>query len=92
MEADYPARNKQGRLLEPSLWVDEPTDDARLLLEENALRGDEPAPWCDEHTDDVHLLLAENARLRGLLVQLSDLIRRNVDHAWLWHLRRNVSK
>jgi hypothetical protein len=27
------------------------------------------------------LLLEENARLRGLLVQLSDLIRRNVVHA-----------
>jgi hypothetical protein len=34
--------------------------------------------WADEHTEDVQSLLEENARLRGLLVQLSDLIRRNV--------------
>jgi hypothetical protein len=92
MEADYPPRNKQGRPGEPSLWVDEPTDDAPLILEEKVLRGDEPAPWSDEHTGDIPSLLEENARLRGLLVQLSDLIRRNVDHEWLWHLRRNVSK
>ena len=49
-----------------------------LALEENALRGDEQALWGDEHPDDVHSLHEENARLRGLLVQLSDLIRRNV--------------
>ena len=36
----------------------------------------------DEYTDnDVVSLLEENARLRGLLVQLSELIRRNVVHA-----------
>ena len=86
MEADCPPRNKQGRSGEPSLWLDEPADDALSLLEE------EPALWGDEHTDGVHSLLEENARLRGLLVQLSDLIRRNVDHEWLWHLRRNISK
>jgi len=80
MGIDHPPRNKQGRLGEPSLRADEPTDDALSLLEENALRGDEPALWGDEHTDDVHSLLEENARLRGLLVQLSDLIRRNVVH------------
>ena len=38
----------------------------------------EPSLWADEHTEDVQSLLEENARLRGLLVQLSDLIRRNV--------------
>jgi hypothetical protein len=78
MGTDHPPRSKQGRLGEPSLWADEPGDDALSLLEENALREDEPALWGDEHTDDVHSLLEENARLRGLLVQLSDLIRRNV--------------
>ena len=41
----------------------------------------EPSLWADEHTEDVQSLLEENARLRGLLVQLSDLIRRNVVHA-----------
>jgi hypothetical protein len=81
MGIDHPPRNKQSRLGEPSLWADEPADDDLSLLEENALRGDEPALWGDEHTDDVHSLLEENARLRGLLVQLSDLIRRNVVHA-----------
>ena len=63
MGTEYPQRNKQGRLGEPSLWADEQTD------------------WADEHTGDVQSLLEENARLRGLLVQLSDLIRRNVVRA-----------
>jgi hypothetical protein len=81
MGMNHPPCNKQGRPGEPSLWTDAPTDDALSRLEENALRGDEPALWGDEHTDDVHSLLEENARLRGLLVQLSDLIRRNVVHA-----------
>jgi hypothetical protein len=80
MGIDHPLRNKQRRLGEPSLWADEPADDDLSLLEENAIRGDEPALWGDEHTDDVYLLLEENARLRGLLDQLSDLIRRNVVH------------
>jgi hypothetical protein len=61
------AGNKQGRPGEPSLWADEPADDALPLLED-ALRGDEPSLWADEHTDDVRSLLEENARLRGLLV------------------------
>jgi hypothetical protein len=43
MGIDHPPRNKRGRLGEPSLWADEPTDDDLSLLEENALRGDEPA-------------------------------------------------
>jgi hypothetical protein len=80
MGMDHPPRNKQSRLFEPSFWAGEPADDDLSLLEENALREDEPASWGDEHPDDVHLLLEENARLRGLLVQLSDLIRRNVVH------------
>jgi len=76
---NHPPQNTQGRSGEPSLWVNEPPDDALPLLE-NALREDESSLWVDEHTDDVHSLLEENARLRGLLVQLSDLIRRNVVH------------
>jgi hypothetical protein len=78
MGIDHPPRNKQGRLGEPSLGADEPADDALSLLGENALREDEPALWDDERTDDVQLLLEENARLRRLLVQLSNLIRSNV--------------
>ena len=80
MAIDHPPRDMQGHLGKPSLWVDEPTDDAHSLLQD-ALREDEPALWGDEHADDVHSLLEENARLRGLLVQLSDLIRRNVVHS-----------
>jgi hypothetical protein len=81
MGTEHLPHNKQGRLTEPSLWVDEPADGTLSLLEENALREDEPSLWGDEHGDDTHSLLEENARLRGLLVQLSDLIRRNVVHA-----------
>jgi hypothetical protein len=44
-------------------------------------RSGGPSLWVDEHTDEVHSLLEENARLRGLLVQLSDLIRRNIVQA-----------
>jgi hypothetical protein len=80
MGIDHPPRNKRGRLGEPSLRADETTDDAISLLKENAIREDEPALWGDEHTDDIHSL-REMPRLRRLLVQLSDLIRRNVVHA-----------
>lgn len=81
MEIDHRPHSKRGHLGEPSLWADEPADDALALLEENALREDEAALWDDEHSDGVHSLLEENARLRGLLVQLSDLIRKNVVHS-----------
>jgi hypothetical protein len=77
---NHSPRNKQGRPSEPSLWADESTDDALPLLED-ALREDKSSLWVNEQTDDVDSLLEENARLRGLLVQLSNLIRRSVDHA-----------
>ena len=80
MQTDHPQQNER-RGSEPTLWADEPADDALSLIEENALREDKPALWGDEHTDDVHSLLEENARLRGLLVQLSNLILRNVVHS-----------
>ena len=70
MGTEHLRRNRQGRLAEPSLGVDENTDGAISLVEENALRGDEPSLWGDEHSDDMHSLLEENARLRRLLVQL----------------------
>jgi hypothetical protein len=79
MGIDHPLCDTQGRLGESSLWADEPTDDACAAWE-NALRKEEPALWDDEHADNVHALLEENARLRGLLAQLSDLIRRNIVH------------
>ena len=81
MGTEHLPRNTQDHLAEPSLAVDENTDGAVSLPEENALRRDEPSLWADEHSDDLHSLLEENARLRRLLVQVSDLIRRNVVHA-----------
>ena len=74
---NHPPRNKQRHISGPSLWADEPTADALPLLK-GGLREGEPSLRVDEHADDVHSLLEGNARLRGVLVQLSDLIRRNV--------------
>ena len=79
---NHTPRNKQGHIGGPSLWADEPAEDAPPLLA-GALRENEPFLWADEYTDDVHSLLEENARLRGLLVRPSGLIGRNV-------IRRNV--
>ncbi|NOJ45456.1 hypothetical protein [Bradyrhizobium archetypum] len=76
MRVDHPQLNQRDRRAEPSFWVAEPTDDAFSLLE-NALSGDEPALRRDEHADEVNALIEENARLRELLSQLSDLIRKN---------------
>ena len=72
--------HRQSRRVEPSLWTNEPVDDALSLLD-NALRGDGPASCGDEHTAEVHSLLEENAPLRELLAQLSELIRSNVGPA-----------
>jgi hypothetical protein len=83
MRVDHPQLNKRDRRAEPSFWVEEPTDDALSLLE-NALRGDEPALRRDlrrdDHADEAHSLIEENARLRELLSQLSDIIRKNGVH------------
>jgi hypothetical protein len=86
MRVDHPQLNKRERRAEPSFWVQEPTDDAFSLLE-NALRGDEPALRRHEPalrhdpSDEAHSLIEENARLRELLSQLSDIIRKNGVHA-----------
>ena len=79
MGTDHPPRDEQARLAKPSLWT-EPAGEPRSPLE-NALRGDEPSLWDGEHTEDVNSLIEENARLRGLVVQLSNLIQKNVIHA-----------
>jgi hypothetical protein len=79
MRIDHPPHTKRSRRSEPSLWADESTDDALSLLG-NALEGDGPTDCGDERTDETQALLEENARLRELLVQLSDLIRRNGFH------------
>jgi hypothetical protein len=67
MGTAYPPRDKQRR--PPSLWADEPVDDAGSLVADDAVRADELPLWGDERTGDVHALREENARLRGLLVQ-----------------------
>jgi hypothetical protein len=77
MGTDHSPRDKQAHLAIPSLWVAKPADDSLSRLE-NALRGDEPSLWDGEHTEDVNSLIDENARLRGLVVQLSTLILKNV--------------
>jgi hypothetical protein len=50
--------------------------DQQECLDESAFRGDEHTD--DEHSDNVVSLLEENARLRGLVVKLTDLILKNV--------------
>jgi hypothetical protein len=74
MRIEHLPRNKQRRPAEPSLWGDENTGGAVSLLEKN----DEPLFEDDERGDGIHSLLEENARLRGLLVKLSDLVLKNV--------------
>jgi hypothetical protein len=78
MGTEHPQRNKESRRRVKSLRLDAPADDALLLLEENALEEDDPSLWADEPSKDVQSLLEENARLRGLLVEISGLIRRKV--------------
>ncbi|WP_291850493.1 hypothetical protein [Bradyrhizobium sp.] len=80
MRVDQPLHSKQGRRSEPTFWVDEPTDDALALLED-ALQGDGPAPRANnEPADEARALIEENARLRELVAQLSDLVRKNGAH------------
>jgi hypothetical protein len=74
---DHPQHNKRRRS-EPSLWADEPAD-AQPSLPENAVREDEPARCGGEHHDDVDSLREENARLRGLVIKLSELVLRNIN-------------
>jgi hypothetical protein len=50
--------------------------DEQGCLEEPPLRDDYDSD--DDRPDDVVSLLEENARLRGLVVKLTDLILRNV--------------
>jgi hypothetical protein len=62
MGTAYPPDGKRGSLQE--------------CLDESSLRGEEFTE--DEHPKDVISLLEENARLRGLVVKLTDLILKNV--------------
>ena len=74
MRIEHLPCNKQRRPAKPSLWVDENTDSAVSLFK----KTDEPLFEDDERSDDISSLLEENARLRGLLVKLSDLVLKNV--------------
>jgi len=64
MEPAYPPESKQEFL------------DEQECLGESPLRGEEYRD--DEHSDGVTSLLEENARLRGLVVKLTNLILRSV--------------
>lgn len=76
MRVDHSRPMKPTRRPAPSFWADPPTDDAFSLLE-SALQGDEASQRRDEPADEPRALLEENARLRELLAQLSDIVRRN---------------
>ena len=80
MGRDHSPRDKQAHLAKPSLWVAEPADGSLPLLA-NAHREDEPSLCDGEYTEAVYSLLEENARLRRLLVQLTDVTRKNVVQA-----------
>ncbi len=45
-------------------------------IDESLLRDEEFAD--DDHSDDIVSLLEENARLRGIVVKLTDIILKNV--------------
>ncbi len=64
MEPTYPPDSKQEFL------------DEQGCLDESLLRDEEFAD--DEHSDGVVSLLEENARLRGIVVRLTDIILRSV--------------
>ena len=59
-----------------------PPDGKREFLDEQGCLEEPPLRYeydsDDERSDDVVSLLEENARLRGLVVKLTDLILRNV--------------
>ena len=63
MEPAYPTDSKQELL------------DEQECLDESLLRDEE---FTDERSDDVVLLLEENARLRGIVVRLTDIILKRV--------------
>ena len=81
MGTEHLPRKKPGHLGEPSLWGDEHNDEIHTPLDEITVRGDESSFEGDEHSSDLHSLLEENARLRGLVVKLSDLVLKNVLHS-----------
>jgi hypothetical protein len=75
MGIEHLPRNKQRRLAEPSLRVDENTDCAVSPPKEN----DAPSFWGDERSDDMQSLLEENALLRRMLVKMDLVLKKVVD-------------
>lgn len=67
MGTPYPTYNTQ----------DHP-DGSRLRDGDHRLRSSDPPLRGNDYAEDVLTLLEENARLRGLVVKLSDLVLRNV--------------
>ena len=75
MGIEHLQRYRQRRLAEPSLRVDENTDRAASLPEEN----DAPSLWAEEHSDEMQALLEENALLRRILVKMDLVLKKVVD-------------
>jgi hypothetical protein len=75
MGIEHLLRNKQRRLAEPSLGVDENTGCAVSLPEEN----DAPSLRADEHSEDMQSLLEENALLRRMLVKMDLVLKKLVE-------------
>jgi hypothetical protein len=80
MGMNRPPRNKQRRPGEPSLWAYEPADDALSLLEEK-FEGMSRHFGMTNTPTTFTPCLRRMPGLRGLVAQLSNLIRRNVVHA-----------
>jgi hypothetical protein len=78
MGIGYPPPNKQHHLDRSPLGDDDFSEDVltSALKEDAGFPADQSSPAGDDVS--VLSLLEENARLRGLLVKLSDLVLRNV--------------
>jgi hypothetical protein len=79
MRIVYPSHDKQAGLDESSLRGEEYMDGVLPMLEEDTrTQGCEAAFPDDEDTGDILSLLEENARLRGLVVKLSNIIQKSI--------------
>jgi hypothetical protein len=78
MGIGYPPHNRQSRLDESLVEEDEFSNDvlSSALKEDAGFDGDESS----NRGDDISVLslLEENARLRGLVIKLSNLVLKNV--------------
>ena len=76
MEIAYPPRNERVIRDEPPHRGDDYMDDILPLLEENERPGADKSDVVN--TNDISSLLRENAQLRGLVVRLSNIMRKSV--------------